>query len=350
MTLRLPDRWLWDFWLAQDGLDYHIFYLQAPRSLEKQELRHWNVSIGHAISQDLRTWQTLPDALWPSPNSAWDDYTTWTGSIIQHRGLWHLFYTGGSRDERGLVQRIGLATSTDLLRWEKHPDNPLIVADPRWYELLDLNLWQDQAWRDPWVFQHPEAGDFHAFITARVHHGPADGRGVIAHARSSDLIQWEVLPPVTEPGDFGHLEVPQWVEIRGRYYLLFSTQASVHSTLRCQQTGLRPVTGTHYLSAEDPLGPFRFSTDEFLAGDQIGSLYAGKSVQRPDGDWVFLACRQFAPDGTFIGELSGPLPLTVDHAGNLSLEWGDRHSGLARRRADGQVSKTLMRIESSVDS
>jgi beta-fructofuranosidase len=321
MALRLPDKWLWDFWLAQDGLDYHVFYLQAPRSLGKQELRHWNVSIGHAVSQDLRTWQVLPDALWPGPSNAWDDYTTWTGSIIQYQGLWHLFYTGGSRAEKGLIQRIGLATSTDLLRWEKHPDNPLIVADPRWYELLDLNLWQDQAWRDPWVFRHPESGDFHAFITARVSHGPADGRGVIGHARSNDLIHWEVLPPVTEPGDFGHLEVPQLVKIQSRYYLLFSVQASAHSALRCKQTRLELVTGTHYLIGDNPLGPFQFSTDELLVGDRIGSLYAGKLVPSPDGKWVLLASHLFAPDGTFLGELGDPLPVGVDDAGNLSVDW-----------------------------
>jgi beta-fructofuranosidase len=328
MTLRLPDKWLWDFWLAQDGPDVHLFYLQAPRSLGKQELRHWNVSIGHAVSQDLRTWQVLPDALRPSPTDAWDDYTTWTGSVVHHDGLWFLFYTGGCRAERGLIQRIGLATSTNLIHWRKHPANPLISADPRWYELLDLNLWHDQAWRDPWVFQHPETGDFHAFITARVNHGPADGRGVIAHARSEDLIHWEVLPPVTEPGDFGDMEVPQLVAIHGRYYLLFCTVASTRSGHWRQRTGLEPVTGTHYLVADNPLGPFRFSADEFLVGDRIGSLYAGKLVLGPPpsvrdlGDqWVFLASRMFAPDGSFVGELSDPLPVAADNEGNLSVDW-----------------------------
>jgi beta-fructofuranosidase len=321
MALRLPDKWLWDFWLAQDGPDYHLFYLQAPRSLEKPELRHWNVSIGHAVSQDLRDWQVLPDALHPSPASteAWDNYTTWTGSIIRHEGLWVLLYTGGNRAERGLVQRIGLATSTDLIRWQKHRANPLLSADPRWYELLDLNLWHEQAWRDPWVFQHPETGGFHVFITARCKDGPADGRGVMGHAQSSDLIHWEVLPPVTEPGDFGHLEVPQLVEIQGQYYLLFSAQASAHSVLRNQRTSLQPVTGTHYLIAEDPLGPFRFSSDEFLVGDPTGSLYGGKLVRSPDDKWVLLASRLFAPDGSFVGELGDPLPVTVDGDGNLSV-------------------------------
>ena len=48
-----------------------------------------------------------------------------------------MFYTGTSSAEGGLVQRIGLATSSDLITWTKHPDNPVMVADSRWYEGLD---------------------------------------------------------------------------------------------------------------------------------------------------------------------------------------------------------------------
>ncbi len=324
MALRLPDKWVWDFWLAQDGPDYHVFYLQAPRSLGDPDLRHWHASVGHAVSPDLRNWRSLPDALHPGPTGEWDDCATWTGCVIQHAGTWYLFYTGCSQAEKGLVQRIGLATSADLIRWQKHPENPLIAADPRWYELLDRDLWHDQAWRDPWVVRLSQgdtaAGTFHALITARVNHGPPDGRGVIAHARSDDLIHWDVLPPLTEPGDFGHMEVPQLVEIDNRYYLLFCTVSDTHSIARRQRTGLRPVTGIHYLVADVPLGPFRFVSDQFLIGDATGSLYAGKLVMGPDGEWLMLATRMFAPDGSFIGELSDPIPVTIDPDGNLSVD------------------------------
>lgn len=318
--LKLDEQWVWDFWLAQDGADYHIFYLQAPRSLGKEELRHWNVSIGHAVSNDLRRWEILPDALHPGPPGAWDDYTTWTGSIIRYGRLWYLFYTGTRRAERGLVQRIGLATSDDLIHWQRYGTEPLICADPRYYELLDLDLWHDQAWRDPYVFQHPETGEFHAFITARANYGPADGRGVIAHARSTDLLHWEVCPPVTEPGDFGQLEVPQYVALDGRCYLLFCTFSTTHAATWRGRTGYEPVTGVHYLVADRPLGPFRLSTDRFLVGDAWGSLYSGKLVQTPSGEWAFLACRAFAPDGTFVGELIDPLPVVVDPAGDLTVK------------------------------
>lgn len=321
MALRLSDKWLWDFWLAKDGPDYHIFYLQAPRSLGQQKLRHWHVSIGHAISSDLRCWRVLPDALRPSPRPAWDDKSTWTGSLIKHAGLWTMFYTGTSQADEGLVQRIGLATSPDLMRWEKHPQNPILETDPRWYEVLDLKVWQDQAWRDPFVFQHPDSGDFHLFITGRVNTGPADARGVIAQARSIDLVHWEVLPPVTEPGDFGQMEVPQWVAIKGRYYLLFCTSVDMTAAQHIQRTGLAAVTGTHYLMADNPLGPFRYTTHQFLVGDALGSLYAGKLVQELDGNWSFLAFRNIASNGEFIGELSDPYPVTVDENGNLVITY-----------------------------
>ncbi len=321
MALRVPGKRIWDFWFTQDGSDYHIFYLQAPWELAGRETRHWHVSIGHAVSQDLRTWQILPDALCPSSTESWDDYTTWTGSIHQHHGEWYLFYTGTTRADEGLIQRIGLATSQDLLHWKRHPGNPVVVADARWYELLDLEMWHDQAWRDPWVFQHPETDEFHMFLTARCNYGVSEGRGVVGHARSADLIHWEILPPVTAPGDFGYLEVPQLVHIRHQYYLLFSVPARFHSSQHYQRTNLRPVTGTHYLVADNPLGPFRFCADEFMVGEPIGLFYSGKLIQGPNGDWNFMSCYQFAPDGTFIGELTDPMPVSVDHEGRLSVAW-----------------------------
>lgn len=320
MTLFLKNRYIWDFWFAKDKADYHLFYLQASRSLPDPDQRHWNVSIGHAVSQDLVKWQVLPDALKPGPAGTWDDYTTWTGSVIRHEDKWYLFYTGTCHADKGLVQKIGLATSPDLISWEKHPANPLIVADPQFYEELDLKLWHDQAWRDPFVFRDPTTGEFHAYITARVNYGPADGRGVIAHARSKDLLDWEVLPPVTGPGDFGQMEVPELVQINGRYYLIFCSSTELSSKIRKERTGqFEPIIGTHYLVSENMLGPFRYTTDDFLVGDKTGSLYAGKLIQAPDGEWMFMAWLNTDSEGKFWGALSDPTPVSVDEKGNLEV-------------------------------
>jgi beta-fructofuranosidase len=318
MGLKLPDQWVWDFWFAQDGTDYHIFYLQAPQTLNNEHLRHWHVSIGHAVSKDLTDWEILPDALAPSyEENAWDNYTTWTGSIIQYASTWYMFYTGSNRAEDGKYQRIGLATSNDLINWQKHAGDPIIEPDPRWYETYDPEIWFDQAWRDPWIFEHD--GIFHAYITARYKTGQKFARGVIAHAISPDLLNWQVQPPITEPGEFGYLEVPQLLEIEGRWYLFFSVSQNLYSETRRSRPGVKLVTGTHYYVADHPLGPFKFLTDEFLVGDDVGSLYSGKLIRNPKAEWVFMAFRGYGKDHQFTGEITDPLPINVLPDGRLSI-------------------------------
>jgi len=307
--LSLPDKWIWDFWFAQDGDEYHIFYLQAPKSLKLEDRRHHNATIGHAVSTNLIDWNILPDALIPGKHGMWDDLATWTGSIIKHNNLWYLYYTGVNEEERGLIQRIGVATSKDLLNWEKHEKNPIIEADEKYYEILNLKTWHDQAWRDPWVFSYD--GSFHAFITARVNYGSSDGRGVVAHAKSEDLINWRVMPPVTEPEEFSQMEVPQLINIDNKYYLLFSTGAEHHSSERLKRTKNEAVTGTHYLVSDNPLGPYNFTTDRFLQGDKFGSLYTGKIIQTNDGEWKMIACNNRREDDSFIGSITNPFDVQL---------------------------------------
>ena len=57
---------MWDFWLVDDGSDYHLFFLYASRALRDPHARHYRASIGHAVSADLRTWQRVTDALVPA--------------------------------------------------------------------------------------------------------------------------------------------------------------------------------------------------------------------------------------------------------------------------------------------
>lgn len=320
--LRLRDKWVWDFWFARDGDEYHVFYLQAPRALGDPDARHRNATIGHAVSRDLRNWTLLPDALSPGTAGQWDDLATWTGSVIEHHGAWRMFYTGISTRDDGRVQRIGAATSGDLVHWTKDDANPLLGADERWYERYDASSWHEEAWRDPWVFHNPATGDFRMFLCARVNHGPPDGRGVVGHARSDDLRRWEILAPVTEAGEFGHLEVPQLVEIRGTWYLVFSVYEWAHADARLRRAPA--VAGTHYMTSADPLGPFTTLTDEFLAGDRHGSRYAGKLLRDPKDRLVYMAFSQY-PDGPgtdFRGELSDPVPVTVLDGGRLVIEDG----------------------------
>jgi beta-fructofuranosidase len=228
-----------------------------------------------------------------------------------------MLYTGANREEEGKYQRIGLATSNNLINWQKYSDNPLIEPDSRWYETYDPEIWFDQAWRDPWVFEHE--GVFHAYITGRANHGKKNERGVIAHATSPDLLHWELHPPSTPPGEFGYLEVPQLVKIQGRWYLFFSTTKNLYSEARLARPGIKQETGTHYFIADHPLGPFEFLTDEFFVGDEVGSLYSGKAIRNPKGEWVFMAFRANENTSQFIGEIADPLPIQVLPDGRLKI-------------------------------
>lgn len=316
MAFALADKWVWDFWFAQDGQDIHMFYLQADRALQDPHQRHWHVSIGHAVSDDLMTWRVLPDAIRPSEDpDAFDSYTTWTGSIIKHDGLWYMFYTGGKKSEQALVQRVGVATSHDLVIWHKHDKNPLIEADPTWYELLDLTAWHDQAWRDPYVFRADD-GMFHALMTARCKNGAADARGVIGHARSSDLLQWEALPPLTEPGEFGYLEVPQIVHIAGRYYLIFSCPRIYYSHAQRERTTNH--ANIHYMTAESPLGPFLYEGGTLQTNDDK-PLYSGKLLQGNDKRWYLMGFHETDSAGEFGGTISDPYLIMADASGQLML-------------------------------
>ena len=305
MSLVLPNDWVWDFWLADTGTEYHLFFLKAQRSLGDPDSRHANATIGHAVSTDLHQWDLVSDAITPGKPGTWDDRAIWTGSVIEHDGTWYMLYTGTSVAERGAIQRIGVATSDDLVHWDKF-DEPVVEADGRWYELIGDSSWPEQAWRDPWVMR---VGDrYHILITARSNHGPADGRGVIGHAVSDDLRVWEVEPPLSEPGDFGHLEVPQVVHTQKGWLHVFSCEEQRVSTsgLVChpQQAG----DLTYVVSADEQLGPFDVSkaTPSLPRG-----LYSGRLVKSRDGSWMWLAFVGDDEAGQFVGEISDPIPLTA---------------------------------------
>jgi len=169
-----------------------------------------------------------------------------------------------------------------------------------------LAVWPDQAWRDPWVFRNE--GDWEILITAPANHGPADDRGVIAHAISGDLLTWEVQPPLSEPGQgFGQLEVPQVEIISEVPFLFFSCLGGELARSNGRQSG-----GIWVAEGKSLLGTWDIRQAQLLTDE---SLYAGRAVKDRAGDWMLMAIRNISPAGEFIGEISDPLPLTATPAG-----------------------------------
>ena len=305
--LRLDDMWIWDSWYVFDGESHHAFYLSAPRSLQDPELRHRNPTIGHAVSSNLVDWEVVQDALSPTSGIAFDSWTTWTGSVVKgDDGLWWMYYTGTSRQDGGDIQKIGAATSKDLLNWEKVSSEAMVAADPSRYEMLDYEKWHDQAWRDPWVFKHTD-GKWHMFITARLNDDSLDtrDRGTLGHATSQDMKNWQVQDPIIEgPSGFGQLEVFQVEEIDGKAVLIWCcgpNELSRDSQERfAGQGGMFSVVGESLLGPFDTTNAVRF---------EHPSIYAARIVKNA-GSWHMLGFRN-EEDGQFVGELSDPIPVKI---------------------------------------
>ena len=303
------DRYVWDFWVVPHEGRYHLFHLQAPRELPDPELRHGMATVGHAVSEDLIRWKNLGTAVGPGQPGEWDDRAIWTGSVVKGDGLFYMFYTGTCRAEEGRIQRIGFATSRDLVHWDKYPGNPVLEADLTVYEKAEDSPFGELAWRDPYVIRWGDR--YLALITARRNWGEPQRRGCIATAVSEDLLQWRVGAPLEVPGGFAQMEVPQLIFHRGRAYLLFSVEAGWVAE------GVSPkATGTFYAIAPQPFD--RYSPPTALLADPSGSFYAAKLVRTYRGDWVALAWLR-TPAGDFVGGLSDPLPVRFTPSGVIEV-------------------------------
>ena len=312
MTFARPEHWLWDFWLADDGKSFHMFYLHAPKSLGNPDLRHRNARIGHATSLDLINWTDHGRIFEPGPTGSFDDTANWTGSTVRgHDGRWYLYYTGShwlSPDNTHNIETIGLAVSGDLFTWTKQP-GPVCRADNRWYETYGTSSWTEEAWRDPWVFADADGKTWHMLVTARANHGEDMQRGVVGHAVSRDMLDWVVQPPLSEPGgDFAHLEVFETFAIGNRNYVLFSCDTP---RLAGKRTGA--MGGIWYMPVDSFTGPMDPGKARLLATQH---LYAGRVVRQRDGQHALMGFHNGPP---FLGTISDPIPIVAHPDGTLTI-------------------------------
>ena len=255
----------------------------------------------------------------PSPASAWDDYTTWTGSVLKGPdGQWHYFYTGTRRSELGLKQRIGHAVGRDMHNWERVGDGLALDLDPALYEEYRPGFWHDRALRDPWVMPHPAGSGWLMAFTGRVNGVEnANAGGAVGLAVSDDLFAWTAIEPLYS-GGFGQLEVAQIFELAGRWYCLFCVGPEHWSDGVRSEFGDFRSRGTHYLMADEFAGPWRLAPGPFLTSASNTELYAARMVI-DDGKPLILGFLHDRPDGSFVGMISDPMELKVDEEGLLSL-------------------------------
>jgi beta-fructofuranosidase len=312
-VLRLPGTWVWDSWVVDDGARYHLFFLRAAATPEQPELRHTGAQIGHAVSDDLVAWEDLGVALGPS-HDGWDDLALWTGSVVRDdgSGRWLMYYTSITTAGHGMRdQRIGLAESADLVRWRRVGNRPLLAPDPRRYRTIDEDPRYSETWRDPFVFRDPDGDGWHMLICARVPSAPRHDDGVLGHARSADLVRWDLGPPLTEPAGFGELEVAQIRRVEGRWLLVFTCHPEEQVDERRRDFG---DYCTWVVAGDGPLGPWDVARAKPFRDEPL--LFAAPLVRERDGGWAFVGFHNREAEGIFDFAIVDPIRVRLDDGGD----------------------------------
>ena len=171
-----------------------------------------------------------------------------TGAILEADGSYHMFSCVFPENR----QIICHATSSDLLSWEKHPEEDF-EADPSIYVPGD--------WRDPFVFWNAAESQYWMLMAAR-ERGPLNRGGCIGLCVSHDLKEWQARPPFYSPhAHMSALECPDLFRMGDWWYLVYSTYTE------------RFVT--HYRMSRSMEGPWLAPPEDTFDGR---AFYAAKTV------------------------------------------------------------------------
>jgi beta-xylosidase len=104
-------------WKEND--DWYLFY-------ERMDQGIWL-----AKSKDLKVWTNVQDEPVMSPGPAeYDKDLVALNQIIRHKGRYYAYYHGSAKSgPKAKLWSTAIATSTDLLHWEKYAQNPLLPTE-----------------------------------------------------------------------------------------------------------------------------------------------------------------------------------------------------------------------------
>ncbi|NOT33202.1 MAG: hypothetical protein HOP12_03430 [Candidatus Eisenbacteria bacterium] len=228
-----------------------LFHLYYTRGIPTAPFDSTWTELGHAVSGDLYNWVEWAPEI-PPRATEWDNHQIWAPHIVETDTLYYMFYTGITHSPPDWIhhQRIGVATSPDLVNWTRLPEPVLECLDVPWtYCIPSMEGAGD--FRDPYVMPDPDsAGHWIMYYTAR--HRDAPGELLIGAARSTgDLTQWTGAGPLFNTAQRYTLssvtETPDVFEHQGRWFLLYTTWNKHPIGI---QTALHPLADSSGWSAQ----------------------------------------------------------------------------------------------------
>ena len=341
----------------------HLFYIRhnywyypPPPAAQHPELDEKN--LGHIWTTDFNSWYgpgglNKPDTVALTVRSGkFDEFHVWAPTIVQRGPTFWMFYTGVRHGEiaPGVFrdhQRIGRATSTDLISWTPADDPVLTAPDIPWASKNPLAYGGSQQLRDPFVMEDPvNPGQWLMyFVTVDSIRAP---KMAVGAARSSDLLTWTALEKPfsstgrpTFQGVTNVVESPHVFSRHGQWWMPYtvggdqlffetSTSADPADTVATHWTNpvwMRGVTEgqpseLQYWHASEYL---RINSTQYLAAfDDNASSIDIKGVFPPANaavDSFRLDCPQIAGVGD--GDGTGGVQMAVSR-----LRWGAPAVGL----------------------
>jgi beta-fructofuranosidase len=291
--------------IVHEGV-YHLFHLIIPN----------HDYIAHAVSKNGISWRRVNNALFVGEPGEWDDDMLWTMDVCQASDKFEMYYTGLQRKDRGVISRIGLAESVDLIQWKKNRKD-IFPIEPKglYYETKNTNPRKWLSFRDP--FRYEYNGEVYLLICARSLTGPVSRRGCVGLVKITNNII-ELLPPLLYPMVYDDIECPCVFELHGRHYIVGSIREDIK---------------VRYWFAPDFFGEYHsFHADVLLPQGN----YAARVVQ--DGDHL-LIFNFFYAYGKIdsLRVLPPPKELDTDSKGRLLLK--------SYYRWELMVKKTILQSE-----
>jgi sucrose-6-phosphate hydrolase SacC (GH32 family) len=285
------------FWKGK----YHLMYI-----FQEQGRHCW----GHASSTDLVNWTFHPATLSPQPGDA--DKGTFSGNaFVNKEGKPMLCWFGL---EAGVC--VATAEDDDLIRWKKHPNNPIIPipkeGQPGFgtYKVWDPYLWLE--------------GDTYYCLLGG--NALPNGKDTLYLCKSADLVHWEPLHPFYEHSDLTwtvlgeDCSCPDFFKLGDKHVLLCIS---------------------HVIGARCYVGHFDRQKEMFIPQQHVrmnwpgGTFFAPESLIDDKGRcifWAWVIDPRLAgtKNATGSGVQSMPRVMSFDSDGTLKIAPADELQSLRR--------------------
>ena len=145
-----------------------------------------------------------------------------------------------------------------------------------WKKLPELTFGADERiyepfdWRDPFVFYNEEDKCFDMLLAARLQGASEKNGGCVGLCRSYDLLHWEAKEPFYNPESYMTHECPDLFKLGNKWYLVYSTFSEKFVT--------------HYRMSDKLSGPWTSPIEDTF---DARAFYAAKTAQVGDKRMAF---------------------------------------------------------------